>query len=63
MAELIVAGKGELESDAESFDGHDGDGADRRADGEVNKRILLAVQRGDSVYHECCKSDYGNGVQ
>lgn len=63
VAELIVAGKGELEGNAKSLDGHDGDGADGRANGEVNEGVLLPVDRGDLVNHKNGKADDCNGVE
>lgn len=38
MCKLVVATQGEFDSDAESFDRHDRDGADQRTYGNVNQR-------------------------
>lgn len=51
MAELVVASDSQLDSDTKCFDRHDGDGADGRADGDVNERVSTAIPRGDFVYH------------
>lgn len=63
VAELVVACKGKLEGDAESLGRHDGNGADSRADGEIDERILLAVVWGNSVDHEDSKRDDGDGIE
>lgn len=62
MAKLVIASKGELEGDSKGLDRHDGNGADCRAYGQVDKRIFLAVKRRNSVYHDDGKCDDGNGV-
>lgn len=63
VRELVVAGKGQLERNAKGLDGHDGDGADGRADGEVDEGVSLAVDGGDSVDHEDGKRHDRKGVQ
>lgn len=40
---LVLASEGEFYGNAEGFDGHYADGADGRADGEVDERVLFAV--------------------
>lgn len=52
MAELIVAGKGQLQGNAESLDGHDRDGSHEGADAEVDERVPLPVDGRDLVDHE-----------
>lgn len=59
MRELVVPGKGELQRDAEGLDGHDGHRADQGADSQVDKRVLLAVDRGNLVDHH--GSEYADG--
>lgn len=59
VCQLIVAGKGELEGDAEALDAHDGDGSDSATDRDVDERIPLAVSRGDLVDHG--DREYGDG--
>jgi len=51
MGELILAGNSEFERYSESLNRHDGNGPNCRADGEIDKRILLAVYRTYFVYH------------
>lgn len=60
---MIVAGKRELEGDAESLDRHDGDGANRRADGQIDEGILLSIARSDSVNHEDGECHDCDGVE
>lgn len=52
MRELVVAGKCQLQSNAECFDSHDRDRAYERADTEVYEWVVLAVDRSDFVDHE-----------
>ena len=63
VGELVVASKSELEGNAESLDGHDGDGADKRADAEVDQRVLLAVDGGDLVDGDDRVHGDGEGVK
>ena len=63
VGELVVAGKRELEGDAKSLDGHDRDGADSRADGQVDESILLAVDRRNLVDHEDGEADDRDSVE
>jgi hypothetical protein len=63
MAELVVAGKGKLESDTKSLDRHDRDGANGRADRKVNNRVSLAIDWGDPVDHEDGESNNSEGVE
>lgn len=58
-----MASKCELQSNAKGLDGHDRDGADSRADGEVDQGVSLAIDGGNSVYHEDGKSHDGKGIQ
>lgn len=52
VCELVLAIEGHLQGGTESFDGHDGNGAGGRADGEVDEGVLAAVLGGDLVDHE-----------
>lgn len=52
MGKLVIPVESHLQCRAESFDGHNGNGAGRGAYREVNERILAAVLGGDLVYHE-----------
>lgn len=52
MRELVLSFKSHLEGNAEGLDRHDGHGAGRRADGEVDEGVLFAVLGGDLVDHE-----------
>lgn len=63
VRELVVASKCELQSNAKGLDGHDRDGADGGADGEVDQGVSLAVHGGNSVDHENGKSHDSKGVQ
>lgn len=58
-----MAGKSKLKGNAESLDGHDGDGADSRANRKVDESVLLAMNRGDLVNHENGKSDNSDSVE
>lgn len=49
--QLVVTRKGQLERDAESLDGHDGDGTDEGTDGNVHQGILVAMYWRDAVDH------------
>lgn len=63
MHELVVATNGQLHSDTESLHGHDGDGADGRADRDENERVLLSVHRSDSVNHNCRENGHRQTVE
>lgn len=52
MRELIVSRECHLQRDAERLDEHDRDGASRRANGEVNQRVLATVLGRDLVDHD-----------
>lgn len=52
MCELVVSRKCHLQRDTEGLDEHDGDGAGRGADGEVDERVLATMLWGDLVDHE-----------
>lgn len=62
VGELVVAGEGELESDAERLDGHDGNGADEGADAQVDQGIALAVDGGELVDGDDGVDGDGKGV-
>jgi len=51
MRELILSGKRQLDSNSESLDGHDRNGAHSAADGQIYKGILLSIFGGDFVDH------------
>lgn len=51
MGELVVSAKSQLERNAERFHGHDRDGANGGTDRDVDQRVLLAVDGGDTVDH------------
>lgn len=63
VRELVVASECELESNAKGLDGHDRDGADGGADGQVDQGVSLAVDGGNSVDHEDGKSHDSKGIQ
>lgn len=63
MAELIIAGKCELQGDAKSLDGHDRDGANCGTNGKVDESILFAMHGGDLVNHEHCECDNGSSIK
>lgn len=63
MAELVISGKRELQSNAESLDRHDGNGADGGADGEIDECVVFAVLRRDPIDHEDGKGDDGDSIQ
>lgn len=52
VSELVVASKGQLQSNAECFDSHDRDGSHERANAEIDERVMLAVDRSNFVDHE-----------
>ena len=51
MRELVIPAQGQFHGNAKRLDGHDGDGADGRADGDVDKRVLLPIHRSYPVDH------------
>lgn len=57
MRELVIAPESELQGNTKCLDRHNGDGADCRADGDVDKRILATISWRNAVYHDtrkCC---------
>lgn len=58
-----MAGKSKLEGDSKCLDRHDGNGADSRADREVNESVLLAMDGGNFVYHENGEGYDGDRVE
>ena len=52
MRELVVAGEGEFDGDAETLDGHDGDTADEGADGDVDNGVCATITGHDRVDHD-----------
>lgn len=63
MLELVVASKGELDCDTKRLDGHDRDGSNSRADGEVDQWVLLSVDRSNPVDHNCRKHNDNEAVE
>lgn len=63
VRELVVASERELKRNAKGLDGHDRDGTDGRADGQVDQGVSLAVGGGNSVDHEDGKGHDGKGIQ
>lgn len=63
MRKLVVARKCKLQGDSEGLDRHDGDGADSRADREVNDGVLLAVDRSNLVNHDDGEYDDDDGIE
>lgn len=63
MRELIVTPECQLQGDSEGLDRHDGHGANGRADGEIDERILLAVFGRNLVYHHDGEDSHGNSVE
>ena len=51
MDKLIVARECQLQSNTEGLDRHDGDRSHGRADRDVDERVLLSIEGGDSVNH------------
>ena len=58
MRELVVAAKGELDSNAERLDRHNGHTADRAAYRQVDHWVLLAILGRHSVDHDA--GEYGD---
>ena len=54
---------GKLKSNSKSLDRHDRDGANGRANREIDERGLFAVQRGNSVNHDDSKGDNCSSIQ
>lgn len=52
VGKLIVAGKGQLEGNAECFDGHDRNRSHEGADAEVDEWVLLSIDGRYLVDHE-----------
>lgn len=63
MGELVVTSKSQFDGDTDTLDGHDGDGADSAADGNVNQRVLASVARAYAVDHDSRKDDDQNHVE
>lgn len=63
MRELVVAGKGQLDGDAEALDGHDGHAADGAANGDVDERILAAMRGSDAVDHYDGEDGDGGAIE
>lgn len=51
MRELVVAIKGKFQCDPKCLDGHDRHRTNGRAYGNIDKRILLSVNRSNTVDH------------
>jgi hypothetical protein len=62
VRELVLALERHFQSNAKGFDGHDGDGSSRGADGQVNERVLSAVLGCDLVDHEDGKDGHKSAV-
>lgn len=52
VGKLVVAGKGQLDGDADTLDSHDGDRSDSAADGDIDQRVLASITRGHAVDHD-----------
>ena len=52
MRELVSPGKGELQSNSKCLDSHDGYRANKRADGEIDQWVSLAVDRSNLIDHD-----------
>lgn len=59
MSELIVPTQSKFQCDAECFDRHNRYGANGRTDGDVNERVLLSVDRCNSINHDCREDRHG----
>lgn len=51
MRELVVPAQGQFDGNAKCLDGHDRNGADGRADRDVDERVLLPIHRSYPVNH------------
>jgi len=63
MSELIIAGKCQLDGNAEAFDRHDGHATNCAADGDVDERILATVGRSDAVDHYDGEDGDGGAIE
>jgi len=63
MRELVVTRKRHLESQTERLDEHDGDRARRRANGEVDERVLAPIFWRNLVNHEDRKHRHEQAVE
>jgi len=52
VSELVVPGKGQLDGNTDTLDGHDGHGSDSAADGDIDQRVLASITRGHTVDHD-----------
>lgn len=52
MSELVVASKSQLDGNANTLDGHDGDGSDGAADGNIDERVLASITRAYAIDHD-----------
>lgn len=57
VGELVVTGKGQLDGNTDTLDGHDGDGADGAADGNIDQRVLASITRAHAVDHDSREDD------
>lgn len=57
VGELVVASQGQLDGNTDALDGHDGDGSDGAADGNVDQRVLASITRAHAVDHDCREDD------
>lgn len=63
VGELVVSSKRHLERNAKGLDEHDGNGARRGADGEIDEGVLAAVLGRDLVDHEDAEDDAEGAVE
>lgn len=63
VGELVASGKSELDGDTDALDGHDGNGSDGAADGEVHERVLASVARRDAVDHDNGEDGHEDAVE
>ena len=58
MCKLVFPGEGEFDCNTEAFDRHDRDGANERADGDVNNGVCAPIPGDDGKNHE--HAEHGN---
>lgn len=62
MRELVVAAQRKLERNSKALDCHDGDGADGRADADIDHRVLLAIHGRNLVNHDQCEYRHDRNI-
>jgi len=63
MRELIASAQSEFQGDTKCLDRHDGDGANCRADGDVDERVLATISWRNAINHDAGKCCHEHDVE